>query len=467
MLCADLIRTVWLCFVLGGLLTACDSQQVNPEQHKPSVYFTIPDYQISEKHAGGDTTVYLTSRAAYSAPASHLSVSERLDYFSGHSFFHNPWVRAPSTTKARDGLGPLFNTNSCTACHIRNGRGSVQQQSLVLRLSQAAGDHYVGDSLYGEQLQHRAVLGVKPEGQWTLEWREYKMVQTGGGVVSLRAPHLSISHWFLGQADRSTSWSARIAPAMIGLGLLEAIPAKQILDNAQQQHRRNSSIAGRPSWLKRQGESRSLGRFGWKALQSSVRLQSAKAFSQDLGLTSLEYPQLNCTPRQVQCVQNRAGTELEVSHTIMSAVSFYASQGAVPAPRNTQTAAFKRGRGQFYLAGCAQCHRPHWRTASIPGLGVQDIWPYTDLLLHDMGEGLAASAGEGYVGGNEWRTPPLWGVGLAKVVNPNTGYLHDGRARNLLEAVLWHGGEAGASRQAVRLMKVEDREDLLYFLQSL
>jgi CxxC motif-containing protein (DUF1111 family) len=434
----------------------------------PSLTTNIPPYQAIEKSSGGVTTVFDNSRNGYNLPAGQLSASEKVGYFSGHSFFKNPWVKAPATTTARDGLGPLFNTNSCKACHIRNGRGSVRDEGLLLRLSRPQGDLYVADRLYGGQLQHRSIVGAHPEGKWDIGWREYKVILTGGETVSLRAPLFAVSHWSHGEPDSETKWSARIAPAVIGLGLLEAIAERDILDYAMKQCKDPSPVAGRPSWVRdlESGQQR-LGRFGWKALQPTVKQQSAKAFSEDMGLTSFLFPASVCTARQVQCQALPSGGEPEVSRKILDAVTYYSSQGGVPAPRNSHSETFKRGREQFYLTGCAQCHRPHWQTEATNVLAAQDIWPYTDLLLHDMGDALAAPGGEGEVSGSEWRTSPLWGVGLAKIVNPDTGFLHDGRARSLLEAILWHGGEAESSRQAVRLMSVSDREDLIYFLNSL
>lgn len=404
---------------------------------------------------------------AYNVVPAYLSSVQKLDYFVGQSFFRNPWVSAPASTGARDGLGPLFNGNSCMTCHLKNGRGSVDDKGMVVRLARHYSGHYIDDSYYGGQLQSRAVVGVAPEAHWHIQWQQYNVMLADGTVVNLRAPNVVIDRWSYGKPDTGTRWSARIAPALIGLGLIEAIAQQQIIDYASQQAD-DFGISGRPSWvIDRSSGRKLLGRFGWKALHPTVKQQSAKAFSEDLGLRSSLYPEPVCTKHQPHCLQQMSGGTPEVSDSIMDAVSYYTRNGVVPSFTGDHNESYQRGRAYFHQAGCAHCHRPHWRTEQKPGLPAQDIWPYTDLLLHDMGAALAAPAGEAGVSGREWRTPPLWGIGLAKTVNRDTGFLHDGRARNLLEAILWHGGEARGSRQAVRLMSATERSDLLYFLNNL
>ncbi|SDO21670.1 CxxC motif-containing protein, DUF1111 family [Pseudomonas arsenicoxydans] len=443
-----------------------------------------------ESRSGGAATVRKTDQNAFSLPSANLPPSRRVDFSVGNSFFRSPWVIAPSTTTARDGLGPLFNTNACQNCHIKDGRGhpptpdAPNAVSMLVRLSIPDAPAYaklieqlgvVPEPVYGGQLQDMAVPGVAPEGKVRVDYTSVPVRFKDGTEVELRKPSLNISQLGYGPMHPDTRFSARVAPPMIGLGLLEAIPDEAILANAEAQAKDKSGIAGRPNRVWDDVQQKTvLGRFGWKAGQPNLNQQNVHAFSGDMGLTTSLRPIDDCTDAQTACKQapngNGPNGEPEVSDNILRLVLFYSRNLAVPARRDVNAPEVLAGKSLFFQAGCQSCHTPKYTTAANaaePELANQVIRPYSDLLLHDMGDGLADNRSEFRASGRDWRTPPLWGVGLTQAVSGHTQFLHDGRARNLLEAVLWHGGEAKAAQQQVLSFNAEQRAALLAFLNSL
>ncbi len=450
---------------------------------------TFTQAEPGEARSGGSTTVRKTDQNAFSLPSANLAPTRRLDFSVGNSFFRNPWVIAPATTTARDGLGPLFNTNACQNCHIKDGRGhpplpeASNAVSILVRLSIPDSPPYakvieqlgiVPEPVYGGQLQDMAVPGVVPEGKVRVDYTPVNVTFKDGTVVELRKPSLQITQLGYGAMHPDTRFSARVAPPMIGLGLLEAISDADILQNASKRPDKNG-VFGRPNWVWDDARQKTvLGRFGWKAGQPNLNQQNVHAFSGDMGLTTSLRPFDDCTDAQVACKQapngNGENGEQEVSDNILRLVLFYTRNLAVPARRDVNEQQVLAGKNLFFQAGCQSCHTPKFTTAANaaePELANQVIRPYTDLLLHDMGEGLADNRTEFKAGGRDWRTPPLWGIGLTQNVSGHTQFLHDGRARNLLEAVLWHGGEAQAAQQHVLSFSAEQRAALLAFLNSL
>ena len=443
-----------------------------------------------EARSGGSATVRKTDQNAFSLPSANLPPSRRVDFSVGNSFFRSPWVIAPSTTTARDGLGPLFNTNACQGCHIKDGRGhppapdAQNAVSMLVRLSIPDAPAYakvieqlgvVPEPVYGGQLQDMSVPGVVPEGKVRVDYTPVPIRFKDGTEVELRKPTLQITQLGYGPMHPDTRFSARVAPPMIGLGLLEAIPDEAILANADAQAKAKHGIAGRPNRVWDDAQQKTvLGRFGWKAGQPNLNQQNVHAFSGDMGLTTRLRPVDDCTDAQTACKQapngNGAQGEPEVSDNILRLVLFYSRNLAVPARRDVSTPEVLAGKTLFFQAGCQSCHTPKYTTAANaaePELANQVIRPYSDLLLHDMGDGLADHRSEFQASGRDWRTPPLWGIGLTQAVSGHTQFLHDGRARNLLEAVLWHGGEAKAAQQQVLSFNAEQRAALLAFLNSL
>lgn len=443
-----------------------------------------------EARSGGAATVRKTDQNAFSLPSANLPPSRRVDFSVGNSFFRSPWVIAPSTTTARDGLGPLFNTNACQNCHIKDGRGhpptpdAANAVSMLVRLSIPDAPQFaklieqvgvVPEPVYGGQFQDMAVPGVAPEGKVRVDYTPVPVRFKDGTEVELRKPVLQITQLGYGPMHPDTRFSARVAPPMIGLGLLEAIPEEAILANAAAQAKDKNGINGRPNQVWDDAlQKTAMGRFGWKAGQPNLNQQNVHAFSGDMGLTTSLRPFDDCTDAQTACKQAPNGNgpdgEPEVSDNILRLVLFYSRNLAVPARRGINDAEVLAGKNLFFQAGCDSCHTPKYTTAANaaePELANQVIRPYSDLLLHDMGDGLADHRTEFQASGRDWRTPPLWGIGLTQAVSGHTQFLHDGRARNLLEAVLWHGGEAQAAQQQVLSFNAEQRAALLAFLNSL
>ncbi|WP_425608936.1 di-heme oxidoredictase family protein [Vibrio brasiliensis] len=437
--------------------------------------------------SGGGTSVNKEGPNAFSLPAGNLPMSKRLDFSVGNSFFRNPWVQAPASTDARDGLGPLFNTNGCQNCHIKDGRGhppeadDLHAVSMLVRLSIPAmtpeqkkayiKDGVIPEPTYGGQLQDFALQDQVAEGKIEITYQEIPVTFADGTQVSLRKPNLSITQLGYGEMHPQTQMSARVAPPMIGLGLLESIPDQTLKAWADEQDKNGDGISGKINlvWDVRSNDF-AIGRFGWKAGQPNLMQQNAAAFNGDVGLTSNLFPNENCTSKQTICRDLPNGGSPEVSDNILDFVEFYSQHLAVPVRRNVDLPEVKLGQQLFAKAGCESCHKTNVKTAvreDLPALSNQTIHPYTDMLLHDMGPGLADNRPEYLANGQEWRTQPLWGIGYTEEVNGHTYFLHDGRARNLMEAVLWHGGEAEMAKQKVLKFNQKERDALIAFLNSL
>lgn len=442
--------------------------------------------------SGGDTTVViprtqLTDRSAFSLPAQNLSLTRRGDHFAGNSFFQNAWVTAPASAAARDGLGPLFNTMSCQSCHIKDGRGKPPRAgedmlSMLVRVSVPAAadgsddEHVrrhgvVPEPTYGDQLQNSAIAGVRPEARVEIEWEPVPGRFDDGTPYELRRPVLRVVGPGYGPLAENALLSPRVAPALIGAGLLDAIAAGTLRDLEDPGDADGDGISGRLNTVwDRAADAPAHGRFGWKAEQPNIRQQVAAAFAGDIGISSSLFPHGSLTPAQAEVIEAPSGGDPEVSDEILDLVTFYTKTLAVPARRSVDDPLVLRGEQLFGEIGCAACHVPTLVTGTdpaFPELSGQRIHPYTDLLLHDMGEGLADGRPSFDATGAEWRTPPLWGLGLQFSVNRHNDLLHDGRARGAEEAILWHGGEAAASADAYRALDKEDRRALTSFLKSL
>ncbi len=432
-----------------------------------------------EELSGGETTVFDTSPNAFSLSARNMAPERRSTFFVGNSFFKENWVIAPSSTDARDGLGPLYNARSCSSCHLLDGRGSPPENameplsSVLVRLSvpgQTTNGSPAPESIYGGQLQPKAIPGVVAEGNAFVSYEDVTGVFPDGEPFTLRRPTYSFA-LARGEMSAGVMRSPRVAPQMIGLGLLEAIAESDIFSAADPDDTDHDGISGRPNmvWDSMLGKP-TLGRFGWKANQPNLAAQTAGAFLGDMGISTSIFPTQECTAAENDCSAAPDGGNPECSEHILDAVTFYSKTLAPPARRDWKNPEVLQGKQLFETAGCAKCHTAVQHTGTIDGfveLSNQTIRPYTDLLLHDMGKELADGRPDFEADGQEWRTPPLWGVGLLQVVNGHTNLLHDGRARGVLEAVLWHGGEAEASRKAFQEMPRDQRQAVLRFVESL
>jgi CxxC motif-containing protein (DUF1111 family) len=436
------------------------------------------DLLPADPRSGGDFTVGYTGQEAYAQPGPTLDREQVLLFEQGGEVFAQRWVVAPSPFGLW-GRGPLSNGEVCTDCHAGNGRGRPPLtseepiRSMLVRLSIPGRDVHGGpvpDPAYGDQLQFEGVLGKVPaEGEVHLRWRNTMVVLEDGETVALRAPAVEFRGLTFGPIGAQTMHSLRGAPPVFGFGLLEAVPDEALLVIAEQQ--RHLGFAGRPNQVwDRSKQITVAGRFGLKANQPSLRQHIASAFLADLGVTSALFPEESCTGVQSQCRAMPPGRQPELQEHQLDALLFHIRALAVPARRNVDDPQVRRGERLFAQLQCAVCHVPTLATGefpALPQLGRQTIHPYTDLLLHDMGEGLADGRPDFEAGPRDWRTPPLWGLGLSERVNGNGFLLHDGRARNVSEAILWHGGEAQRSRDAfARLPRVE-RDALVVFMLSL
>lgn len=431
----------------------------------------------SSLYPGGDAaTTDDFSVNAFGHAAPKISDAKQMQFVTGNAFFKRNWVTAPASTEDLDGLGPLLNAKSCSSCHFLDGKGEPgfekgQSSALLFRLSvENAEGKVVPVPNYGNQFNHLAIIGAKEEGDVKIEYEEVKGRYADGTEYSLRKPTYSFENLNYGDMDEKVMVSPRVAPHIIGLGLLEAISKEDILAIADPDDKNNDGISGRPNYVEDVVEGKKvIGRFGWKANEPTVKQQVAGAFQGDMGLSSTIFPTQNDTEAQLLASIINGG-EPEVTDDILDRVTLYSQVLAVPKRRNARTKNVVDGQKLFHEIGCQKCHTPSFTTkdnADIEEFSNQKIYPYTDLLLHDMGEGLADHRPDNEANGVEWRTAPLWGIGLVKTVNGHTTLLHDGRARNVEEAILWHGGEAQNSQEEFKKLSKINRENLIAFVNSL
>jgi CxxC motif-containing protein (DUF1111 family) len=461
---------------------------------KPATDFSKAE-QFELMQGGAGTSRKRVNQDAFSQSSANITFEEEGTFKLGNGIFRKVWVSAPSSTQASDGLGPIFNARACQSCHLKDGRGHPPEgladtTSMFLRLARQAetdeekaaiADHAVlnfPDEVYGGQLQDLAVPGLPGEGKMEISYTEQPVTLKDGTVVSLRKPAYAATGLAHGPLDPRTTLSPRVTPQMIGLGLVEQIHPADILARADPGDRDGDGVSGKAAIVRdKQTGALTLGRFGWKASAPSIRQQTADAFAGDIGISTPEVPHHwgDCTEAEADClvmpsgVQQRLGS-VEAPDPIMDLVTFYSQNLAVPARRDINDPAVLRGKQLFYESGCVSCHTPKFvtrRDAPKKAQSFQLIWPYSDFLLHDLGDGLADGQQVGDATGNEWRTAPLWGIGLTRTVNGHTFFLHDGRARNLTEAILWHGGEAAKARDAFAALAGADRDALIKFLESL
>lgn len=462
----------------------------------PPPGFTAPQ-RFEEMSAGAATVRPRANADAFSQPSANVGFDGELTFKVGNGLFRKLWVSSPSSTLASDGLGPLYNARSCQRCHLKDGRGHPPEGpgdsavSMFLRVSipgsaadlTAAQAEIEGwfatlpDPTYGGQLQDFSLPGLTPEYRLAVEYEDIPVPLSGGEVASLRAPTYAAADLGHGPLHPQAMLSPRVAPQMIGLGLVEAIPAADILAWEDPGDADGDGISGRAQIVpSAEYGIPMLGRFGHKAGTPTVREQTAAAFAGDMGISNPLFPAAagDCTPRQSDCLDAPHGDAdvrgFEIDAEGLDLVTFYSRNLGVPARRDVDDPQVLAGKLVFHDSGCASCHRPAYvthRLADRPAQSFQLIWPHSDFLLHDMGEGLADNRPEGRADGREWRTAPLWGIGLTRQVSGHSYFLHDGRARSLLEAVLWHGGEAQAARDRVVEMPPEDRAALIRYLESL
>lgn len=434
---------------------------------------TAEPMEDEDVNLGGSTTVNVSFINTFQQPANNLTASEIDLHRDGDKAFGDIFVTAPSVVNS--GLGPIFNQNSCENCHVANGKSPFpsspsELRGLLVRLSLPGKDNNGGPLEvpgFGGQLQTKATYGKQAEA--SLSWKEIEEIKSylDGEKYSLRKFEFDIYNSYIPWPSNVLT-SARIAPAVIGLGLFEAISASDIIGFADPTDLDGDGISGRPNYVwNDQTQQKELGRFGWKAGQPTLLQQTAAAYNNDMGITSPYFPKENFL-QQIQ--YDKLIDDPEIDEATLKAATFYTQSLAVPKRRNAANPDVKKGKALFSKLKCSACHRPNFTTGQhpeFPFLSLQTIYPYTDLLLHDMGDGLADNRPDFEASGNEWRTPPLWGIGLTNIVGGHSNFLHDGRARNLEEAIMWHGGEAEKSKEAFGKLPKSERESLIKFLESL
>ena len=437
------------------------------------------DIAAQDIPAGGRTTQDATNRHAFSLPAANMPPDRVQDFFLGSRLFNTRWTVAPGTPAALDGLGPTYIQDSCSGCHIRDGRGHPPTDivgdtgTILLRISIPGAGPSGGSRphpVYGDQIQNRAIDGVLSEGRIAVTSVPVTGRYGDGTPFTLTKPTYRLKNPGFGPLDGNVMISPRVAPSVFGLGLLAAVPDETLAAGADPDDADGDGISGRLNIvIDRVAGTMRPGRFGWKANQPSLEQQNATALHSDLGLTTSLYPEEDCPAAQSACRASDSGGTPEVPQAFLDKLTFYMETLAVPARRNKLDPEVRRGQTLFLSIGCAACHRPLLRSGSHPNPIVvnQSFAPYTDLLLHDMGEQLADGRPKFRASGREWRTPPLWGLGLIPAVNKHYRLLHDGRANGPAEAILWHGGEAEKSREIFRNLPAADRAALLAFLNSL
>jgi CxxC motif-containing protein (DUF1111 family) len=406
-----------------------------------------------------------------------LTAQEMTLFQQGRSLVRQSWVVAPAGNREVNGLGPLYNRLACISCHAKNGRGGApdgtlqRMQSMLVRLSVPGRGTHGGPRphpVYGDQLNEEGIPGVPGEGRAHLQWRTARVTMADGERVELRRPRLTFDELGYGPMGK-VQVSLRVSPHVAGLGLLETVPVEAL--NKLALNAKPDGVRGTVNqvWDIPSGKTVP-GRFGLKANAPSLRQQIAGAFVGDMGITSDLFPTENCTPVQRACQQAVSGGHPELTTAQLDSVEFYLAHLAPPVRRHQDEPVVRQGEALFATSGCVVCHQPVLPSGEhpkFPRLSGQTVAAYTDLLLHDMGPDLADGRPDFQASGNQWRTPPLWGLGLLVGINENTHFLHDGRARTVQEAILWHGGEATHARKRYAQSPKEDRQALLAFLQSL
>jgi CxxC motif-containing protein (DUF1111 family) len=437
-----------------------------------------PSGETSELARVADNASAIETSAAYSQPLAGLSAAELREFAEGKAEFSARWV-APFLSGGEWGLGPQSNAASCIECHPGNGRGRAPDgadeapQSLVLQLALRQADsnaRALPHPAYGTHLNRHGTLGkLIEEGQFRIAYHSRKVKLADGEIVELRVPDVRITALWFGPLGHDTVLSPRIAQPVFGLGLLEAVPESTLFAIAERQ--RDLGFNGRVNLVRDKLTGATIaGRFGHKATEPHLSQQIAAAFHDEMGVTSELFPDEQCWPLQEECFRIESVLGVEAKQMQLATILDYLRMLAAPPRRAIDDPQVRRGAALFADARCSICHVPSVAIAVEHGqTGRREyvIEPYTDLLLHDMGDDLADgyrsfSAGEG-----DWRTAPLWGLGLRAAVNGNNNLLHDGRARSVSEAILWHGGEAEVSRQAFIAMERHERQALLRFLDSL
>lgn len=447
---------------------------------KAKEYYPKNFYENGEELSVGILTNKLSGSNAFNHAVPNLPLNEDLLFYVGNSLFQQSWIRSGGSTTARDGLGPTFNANACSECHRKVGRGKPLEagqrfsKGFLLRISKPGKNIYGGPKSvhgYGNQIQERSNLGIPIEANVEVNYEFVSGSFDDGESYELRKPIYSIVDEQFGSLQ-GVFTSPRVGQQVIGLGLIDALAVEDILINQDEFDSNNDGISGKANQVWNFSTNKTqVGRFGWKANEPTLLQQVASAFSGDIGLTNSVFPNKNCPSPQKDCNSEKNGGNPEVTARQLNNIMVYSSSLSVPIRRNYDKKNVLNGKKLFRDMKCNSCHKEVFKTSNNypfnPTLQNITIRPFSDFLLHDMGEGLADNRPDYLANGKEWRTQPLWGLGLIQEVNKHNFLLHDGRARGIQEAILWHSGEAENSKNSYKKLTKKDREDVLAFLNSL
>ncbi|MDO6759311.1 di-heme oxidoredictase family protein [Tamlana sp. 2_MG-2023] len=455
---------------------SCQSDEFSEQDYIDATYELDEENLVSHLSIEG-----YTADKAFGRGIPGLSDLELSFFGIGNAMFDQSWVSSPATTTSRDGLGPIFNARACSGCHLRDGRGKpllengADSEGFLIRLSHGNNQITGPISLfnYGGQLQDDANLGINNEGQIQVDFKIITGEYPDGTTYELRAPKYSIvneNYGSLGNVEQSP----RVGQQVIGLGFIDALSEASILANEDINDADGDGISGKANYVFNVKQNKNtIGKFGWKANQPTLEQQVAGALHGDMGLTTSIFPDENC-PDGIDCstLYNGVndGDTVEVPDEQFSRLMLYQAAISVPKRRDFKNADVLKGKELFSDLACVSCHVNNFTTSEYPLLPQIDdvkIRPYSDFLLHDMGDALADNRSDFLANGNEWRTQPLWGLGMIELVNGHTFLLHDGRARTIEEAILWHGGEAEQSKKDFINLSKEERQQILSFLNSL
>lgn len=468
-----IIRNTLLSVSIALLLTACggsddsnnSSNDGNTNAPNPPTTPDTPEIDTNWQPAGGSATIAANGSQPFLQIMPNLPSSALGGVSPGRELFITEWTPANEGRVLFDGVGPLLNANACTQCHSADGRKPIYaangqlSDAILFRLGDKQG---LPHAYYGEQMQHQSIAtSINPEGSM-----RYAAVPSQNDKPA--GIQFSFTPTDPNQPLGNTAISGRISPQLVGMGLLDLIPEANIITAADPDDNNQDGISGRVHWVQ-DGKQQRIGRFGWKAINTSLRTQNANAMSQDMGLTTSVFMDPNCTVNQPICWTAANGGSPEVSDSSLDAVTDFMTALAVPERRIDDLSDFNKGAQLFAQVGCAGCHTPKQKTGNsdrFPLLSQQNIYPYTDLLLHDMGAGLDDSVKEKNAESFEWRTPPLWGIGIV-ARDPEARFLHDGRASSLTEAILWHSGEAEGAKTRFTQLSATQKQTLMTFLKGI
>ena len=428
--------------------------------------------------SAGTSTIFLNSSVAYDTNADWITGANSIRFNNGDGLYDD--VRT-SNNGDGGGLGPVYAGYSCGSCHRNAGRtkptlwenggsGNYGFSSMLVYISRRNGAFFRD---YGRVLHDQAIYGVKPEGKLSVKYDKQTFSFPDGETYELCKPNYTITEWYKDSiAPEDLFCTVRIPLRHVGMGQMMALDPIELEELARRSNYPEYGISGRLNYITERGR-QYIGVSGNKAQHADLTIELG--FSSDLGVTNDRYP-LEVAEGQSQML-GYSHYGIQISTQDMEHVDFYLHALGVPARRNVDDPVVQQGEKAFYRARCDLCHVPTLHTRQdapalingtrLPWLANQTIHPYSDFLLHDMGPDLDSHYTSGLAQGCEWRTTPLWGIGLQRRVNQHTYFLHDGRARNLKEAIMWHGGEGAVSRELFARMSRDDRDALIKFLESL